>query len=170
MKGKIVAIGILATAVAVGAGVYYFSNFAYYEPVEDPTVSLTSLVSETPEEILIDEIEAIDAFSSPIRFRACFSTPMSQALLTETYEVFEAPEPRNAPPWFDCFDADAIAEGLADGSAIAFTGTRNIQFGIDRVVAVFADGRGYVWHQLNDCGEKLYDGSPASDDCPERDL
>ena len=89
-------------------------------------------------------------------------------MVTETGEIFEDAEPLTAPGWFDCFDAEAIAAELRTGTAIAFTGTRNFEYGIDRVVAITSDGRGYVWHQVNECGDKLYDGTPAGDDCPER--
>ncbi|MEM9840987.1 MAG: DUF6446 family protein [Pseudomonadota bacterium] len=168
MSGKIVSILLALVTLAVGGGVYYAQVFGYYEdqPVED--VLLTSLVSGTPEPILSERFQAIDADSSPIRYRACFTTPMSLALLTETYETFENAEPLNAPGWFDCFDARALGDELANGTAIAFTGTRNLEYGIDRVVAITSDGRGFVWHQVNECGDKLYDGTPAGDDCPER--
>ncbi|MEM6308196.1 MAG: DUF6446 family protein, partial [Pseudomonadota bacterium] len=76
---------------------------------------------------------------------------------------------RNAPNWFDCFDASQIGADLEQGTATAFTGVRNYEYGIDRVVAIYPDGRGFIWHQINDCGDKLYDGSPASADCPERE-
>ena len=39
--------------------------------------------------------------------------------------------------------------------------------GIDRIVAVAEDGRGWVWHQINRCGEVVFDGQPAPEDCPE---
>ena len=170
MSGKIVGILILLVTVAVGGGVYYAQLYGFYDEVTDQSVQLTSYVSGAPEAILFDDFEAIDAASSPIRYRACFTTTMSTAMLTETYETFEGAEPLNAPPWFDCFDAPEIGAALADGTATAFAGERNIQYGIDRVVAIFDDGRGYVWQQINECGDKLYDGSPAGDDCPEREL
>ncbi len=46
---------------------------------------------------------------------------------------------------------------------------KNIMYGVDRVVAILENGKGYVWHEINDCGEKLYDGSPVSNECPEKD-
>ena len=170
MSGKVVSVLILIAAIAMGGGAYYATVYGYYDDVDVASVELTSLVSGEPEQIIFDEFDAIDANSSPIRYRACFTTPMSTALLTETYETFDGAEPLNAPGWFDCFDAPSIADALADGSATAFTGQRNIQYGVDRVVAIFDDGRGYVWQQINDCGDKLYDGSPKGDECPEREL
>ena len=169
MSGKLVGLMILVAAAMVGAGVYYAQVFGYYEelPSDQAKVELTTYAGAL-EPILFSEFRAIDAESSPIRYRACFSTQMSQALLTETYEIYDAAEPLNAPGWFECFDAKALGAEIAAGTATAFVGQRNFEFGIDRIVAITEDGRGYVWHQVNDCGDKLYDGSPKGDQCPER--
>lgn len=156
-------------ALLVGAGVYYFQEYHYYEdatPVSGAAVELTSLVSGTPEQILAEDVQAIDANSSPIRYRACFTTSMSDALLSETYVAYDAAEPRNAPVWFECFDAAQIGEDLENGQALPFLGTENITYGIDRVVAVYPDGRGYVWHQINRCGAAKFDGKDLPDGCP----
>ena len=167
MSGKVLALGLVLITSIFGALVYYTQVYYYYETVEMSEVRLT-VVDGAPEAIIADNISALDGSSSPIRFRACFTTPMSDSMLTETYEVFEGAEPRNAPHWFDCFNSVQIGEDLEAGNATAYTGVRNIEFGIDRVVAIYPDGRGYIWHQINDCGDKLYDGSAASSDCPER--
>ena len=168
MSGKLVGLFIILASIAVGGGVYYAQVYGYYEEVALEAVELTTFQGSV-EPILFEDFEAIDADSSPIRYRACFKTPMSLALLTETYQPFEDAEPLNAPPWFDCFVADKIAKLLDNGNAIAFTGEANFEFGIDRVVAITEDGQGYVWHQVNECGDKLYDGSPAGENCPEKD-
>jgi hypothetical protein len=89
-------------------------------------------------------------------------------MLTETYVAFERPEPRNAPGWFDCFDAGAIAAALQDGTARAYLGGKNVAYGVDRIVAITEDGRGYVWHDLNECGDKAYDGTVIGEACPPR--
>jgi hypothetical protein len=117
--------------------------------------------------VLYDGFTAIDANSSPIRYRACFTTPMSHALLSETYEIYEQAEPLTAPEWFDCYDAQAIGKALEEGRALAFLGQRDVTYGVDRVVAITEDGHGYVWHQINRCGEVVFDGQPAPDDCPK---
>jgi hypothetical protein len=90
-------------------------------------------------------------------------------MLTETYVVLDNVTPRNAPDWFDCFDAAAIASELNAGTALAFIGEKNVNFGVDRIVAVSEDGRGYIWHELNDCGEKAYDGTIIGEECPQRE-
>ncbi|MFW2542506.1 DUF6446 family protein [Primorskyibacter sp. 2E107] len=172
MIGKIMAGAIVISALAFGAVVYYAQVYQYYEPVEangTTDVLLTNLVTGEPEPILYDSFTAIDADSSPIRYRACFTTTMSLPMMTETYEPYEGAEPRLAPDWFECFDAAMIGEQIDAGSALVFAGQRNIEFGIDRVVAITDDGRGYVWQEINECGDKAYDGTPLGDDCPERD-
>ena len=169
MNGKMIGGFLIAAGLAAGAGMYYLQVYAFYEDVtaEVAAIELTSVSTGAPEAILSENIEAIDADSSPLRFRACFDTPMSQAMLTETYVLTDDAVPLNAPEWFDCFDAAWIGAALEDGSALAFLGTANITYGIDRIVAITDDGRGYAWHQINVCGEEVFDGRPAPEGCPE---
>jgi hypothetical protein len=171
MNGKIVGIVIMLSAAIAGAALYYLQVYGFYQEVasEAVEVRLVSLASEQPEAILASNLQAIDADSSPIRFRACFETTSSLAMLTETYVGLDRATPRNAPGWFDCFDAVAIASELKAGTALAFLGEKNVEFGVDRVVAITEDGRGYVWHELNECGEKAYDGTIVGEECPGRD-
>ena len=161
---------MLLLAAISGAFLYYQQVYAFYDQVEftPDAVQLTNNSTGEAEPIVVSSFDAIDAESSPLRYRACFETQLSQAMLTETFVIVEDAEPRVAPDWFDCFDAEAIGAALRAGEAVAFTGTRNLEYGIDRVVAVTADGRGFVWHQVNECGDKLYDGTPAGENCPER--
>ncbi|MGH1577440.1 DUF6446 family protein [Planktotalea sp.] len=158
-------------ALAAGGAMYYLQVYAFYDEItpSGDDVQLVSLVSGEPEPILFDDFRAIDADSSPIRYRACFTTPMSHALLSETYEAVEKAEPRNAPVWFDCFDAEALGAELIEGTALTFLSHKNIAYGVDRVVAITEDGRGYAWHELNECGAKAYDGSPVGEACPPRE-
>ena len=117
-------------------------------------------------ELAASDVEAIDADSSPIRYRACFRLDRSLDDLSAEFMPYGRAEPRNAPEQFGCFDARAIGEALERGEAVAFLGVRDVQYGIDRVVAVFPDGRGYAWHQINDCGEEVFAGRPAPEGCP----
>ncbi len=160
----------MLAALIAGAAMYYLQIYAFYDevvPTGTDDVQLTSLVTGQPEPILYEDFQAIDADSSPIRYRACFTTPLSQAMLTETYQPYEGAEPLVAPGWFDCFDADEIGAALSEGTALAFMGTENHSYGIDRIVAILPDGRGFAWHQINHCGEVVFDGRPAPEDCPE---
>ena len=162
---KVLIIAMVASAVAAGAAMYYLQVYAFYEEYDAGEVVLTTLdgVAET---VVTENFRAIDSDSSPIRYRACFDMQMSVAALTETYEVYEGAEPLVAPGWFDCFDAQAIGVALEDGSAFAFMGQENVTYGVDRVVAVFPDGRAVSWHQINACGERVFDGEAAPEGCP----
>ncbi|UWQ14992.1 histidine kinase [Aliiroseovarius sp. M344] len=151
MSGKIIGIIIVVTALFAGIAIYWLQLYAFYDDVSLNTeLRMTNMVTGEPEVVLYDSFQGIDADSSPLRFRGCFTTTMSLAMLTETFESYEQATPLTAPGWFDCFDADQIGAALETGEAIAFLGERNIQDGVDRVVAVFPDGRGYAWHQLNE--------------------
>lgn len=157
-------------ALAAGFGVWYTNVYAFYDTVE-PTgedVLLTTLDGDA-EAIPVEAFEGIDADSSPIRYRACFTTTEPMEALTAAYAGYEGAEPKVAPAWFDCFDAEAVGAEIEAGRAQVFTGVRNIEWGIDRVVAITEDGRGYVWHEVNDCGAKAYDGTPLGEDCPPRE-
>jgi len=169
MNGKIIVILMLLIAVVFGAGMYYMQVYGYYYEVEanpGADVVLVSRVSGAGEPIAYDYFAAIDADSSPIRYRACFTTPLTRGDLGETYTVVEQMHPRVAPGWFDCFDAVALGAEIEAGTATTFLSVKNIHFGVDRVVAVTEDGRGYAWHELNDCGEKAYDGTVIGEECP----
>jgi hypothetical protein len=164
------AVGVIVlTAALGGAFLWYTAERAFYEPVAftpGAEIRLVPLTGDQPEAILAEGVEGIDAASSPIKFRACFTTPLSLAMLTETYRGYEGAEPLVAPSGFDCFDAAAIGRALETGEALAFLSEPNITYGIDRVVAVTGDGRGYAWHQINDCGVEVFAGRPAPEGCP----
>ncbi|KAJ54214.1 histidine kinase [Actibacterium mucosum KCTC 23349] len=167
MNGKLVAGALVSIGLIAGAAMYYLQVYGYYEPVADTgdNLRLTSIAG-VAEPVIYDNFQAIDADSSPLRYRACFTTDMSQAMLTETFQLYENPTPLTTAGWFDCYDPAAIDAALKDGTATAYLGEANIVFGIDRVVAIFDDGRGRVWHQINACGKEHYDGNPVPAGCP----
>lgn len=158
----------MLSGLIAGTALYYLQVYGFYQEIAGGDVELVSVVSEIPEPIPFDALTAIDADSSPIRYRACFTTEYSLALLSETYVLAENTTPRNAPGWFDCFDAAAIGEALENGTALAFMGQKNIHYGVDRIVTITEDGHGFVWHELNECGEKSYDGTVVGEACPTR--
>ncbi|SEN95289.1 DUF6446 family protein [Palleronia pelagia] len=167
MIGKILTVAIVLTGIVVAASVYYLQVYHFYDEVDLPAsqIALVPRGGDSAEPIPADGIQAIDANSSPIRFRACFDTTLSVDEARARFERVDAP-PLNAPGWFDCFDADAIGAALADGQGDTFLAQKNIAYGADRVVAILPDGRGFVWHQLNNCGEKAYDGTVIGEECP----
>ncbi len=167
--GKLIVGTIVIAAAAAGAFLWYTAERAYYTPVAFPSgaeIRLVPLVGGEPEAIVVAGVEGIDATSSPIKFRACFTTPLTLATLTETYRDYPGAEPLVAPKGFDCFDAAAIGGALETGEALAFLSEPNITYGIDRVVAVTSDGRGFAWNQINACGKHVFEGRPAPEGCP----
>ena len=157
MNGKLVAGFIVLTALVAGAAIYYLQEYAYYRTVDpasaEAVIRLTDLAGGV-EPMLAEGFEGVDAASSPLRFRGCFRTPMTLALLSETYVAYEAPTPLIGPKWFSCFDAKALGADLETGTALAFLSEKNIHPGVDRVVAVYPDGRAFAWHQPNETLEK----------------
>lgn len=148
-SGRLVVIAIIGITFLFGIGVWYASTRAYYERLDNVEIAL-----QRPDGTLVPlEIagaEGIDAYTSPLRFRACFRVePDSVTTLTAEAMPYDDATPLLAPGWFGCFDADAIGEAIAAGAAQAVLGVRNISQGVDRVVALYPDGRGYAWNQLN---------------------
>lgn len=169
MNGKLFAGGIVALAVIVGAAIYYLQVYGFYREVaatDGSDVQLITLADGTPAPIAYTDFRAIDADSSPIRYRACFTTPLGLDEARARFVAAPDAEPRNAPNWFDCFDADAIGAEIKAGTAVTFVAVKNIAFGVDRVVAITADGRGFTWHTLNNCGAKNFDGTVVGEACP----
>ncbi|MBN2631841.1 MAG: histidine kinase [Rhodobacteraceae bacterium] len=152
MNGKIAAWAIVISATVAGIAIYSLQVHAFYAPASvtpGQDITLTTIESGQPEPILANAVTGIDAGNSPLGYRACFTTPLTQAMLSETYVAYDGAEPGAAPGWFACFDAMAIGAALARGEALAFLSQSNIAAEIDRVVAVFPDGRAFAWHQLN---------------------
>ena len=152
MNGKVVGGFVVLSALLAGGAMYYLQEYAFYQTVAftpGDEIELTALVSGVPEPIPVTDLQGIDATSSPLRFRACFTSIVDQPTLTEAFRIYDKADPLNAPSWFDCFDAAKIGAALETGEAIAFLGQAEIAPQIDRVIAVFADGRAYAWHQVN---------------------
>jgi hypothetical protein len=163
--GKFVVILLLAAAALAGGGLWYTATRAFYAPVEGPvTISLSREGTATA--LPVENVSAIASTSSPLGFRACFSHFLD--IGTAQADPRPDPAPTIAPGWFECYDAGAVAGLIASGEARAFTAYENVAYGVDRVVALAADGRGWAWHELNDCGEKAYDGTLVGEACPDR--
>ncbi|NCU19327.1 histidine kinase [Candidatus Falkowbacteria bacterium] len=99
-------------------------------------VRLVSVVTGQPEPILAATLDAN-------RRAACLSTPLSLALLSETYRI--ADDARPTPAALPCFDAARLSADLAEGRAVAFLSDPGP--GPLRLVAVYPDGRAYAWQQ-----------------------
>lgn len=161
LTAKFVGVFLVLGAAIFGGVMYYMQVYAFYDEISADSppaydgqtgMTLVSVATGAVEPMLADDVRAIDADSSPLRFRACFTTPTSLATLTETYRVLDDGDaiPLTAPKWFDCFDAVAIGNDIDGGAAVAFMGWPDIRHGVNRVVAVYPDGRAFAWHQLTE--------------------
>jgi hypothetical protein len=147
-SGRWLVVAILGlTAIFAGAQ-WWFQTRAYYTPIETAQMVVTTLTGEV---IALEPegFQGIDAETSPLRFRACFTLDDAGLAAAGQGAPYAEATPLNAPGWFDCYDAAAIGAALQAGDARAVLGTREIRDGVDRVVALFPDGRAYAWHQLN---------------------
>ena len=160
--GKVVVIALVVVCFLGGIGIWYAQTRAFWSTV-DGTVALA--VEGVPLEAAT--VEAIASASSPLGFRACFRHGQDVPAIDAPDR--SDPAPTVAPGWFACFDAEAVAALIASGEARAFTSHHNAAYGVDRIVALAADGRGWAWHELNECGRRSYDGTPVGEECPDRD-
>lgn len=148
ISGRWLVLAILGVTAVFAAAQWWFQTRAYYAPIETADLHVTTLAGEVVP-LEPQAFEGIDAETSPLRFRACFTLDAAGLDAAGRGAAYEGPTPLNAPGWFDCFDAAAIGAALEAGGARAVLAEREIQDGVDRVVALFPDGRAYAWHQLN---------------------
>ena len=144
MRGRTLVLGFLAFVVVFVAGLVWTQFFAYYQREK----GLPALAIEG-EAVAVAGYDGLDSASSPLKLRGCFTVdPASVARLAPP----PAPRatPLNSPFWFRCFDAAALTADLASGTARAFAIGRNEPEGFDRMLAVYPDGRAFVWRQLNE--------------------
>ena len=158
--GRVAVAALALAGLAAGALLWWLQTRAYYdEPVRRSEVVLTL---DGREVALAAEGTSIDAASSPLRYRACFALAEP---LAGTPAAPEFASPTVAPGWFDCFDADAIGADLEAGRALAVLGRADVEYGIDRIAAIYPDGQGRAWHQINRCGRAVFDGEPVPPGC-----
>jgi hypothetical protein len=121
---------------------------AISEPDEEKVttgINLLPYAATQAEPIQVDGLIAVAKQADPLSFHGCFTTPLSFGLLTETYQTYEPPMP--AASNLPCFQSVKLQADLIEGVALAFIGDQNIHPGIDRVIAVYEDGRAFAWHQ-----------------------
>ena len=158
MNGKSIAGFLVLTAAVAGAVLWYTSNHAFYN--ELPQQRMIELGGQAHP---IEGFEGIDATSSPIKLRACFRI---QGDISKDFPSRDDAIPLVAPPWFECFDAERIHQDLRADRARALIANTNTPFGFDRYVAIYPDGRGYMWRQMNECGKRHFDGKQMPEGCP----
>ena len=142
MNGRLFMSLFVGFALIFGAALWYFQLYAYYEEVE----GLES-IEVAGREIPVSDYRGIDADTSPNKLRGCFTVD-PDALVDAP--PGPDPDPLIAPDWFDCFDAETLARDLQAGRAVAYlaadeTPEGAVEYEILRFVAVYPDGRGYLW-------------------------
>ncbi|MEZ5724531.1 MAG: DUF6446 family protein [Paracoccaceae bacterium] len=149
--GKILASMIVLSALLTGLAVYYLQVYGFYAPLDEQAgaaeIHATAADME-PVPLAVSEFRGIDADSSPLRYRACFRLEDAAALATA--QPYDGATPLVGPRWFSCFSAKALTGDLESGAAVAYLGQPNVHPGVDRVIAVYPDGRAFAWHQMND--------------------
>lgn len=147
-SGRLVAIAIVAVTALFAAVLWYAQTRAYFETLDQADLSVTMATGEQAGLVHFD-FQGIDAASSPLRFRGCFTLDAAGLALATKAARHPDPTPLIAPDWFTCFDAERLTADLVAGAATAVMSMPEIHRGVDRVIAVYPDGRAYVWHQLN---------------------
>lgn len=152
--GKLMAGFLVLSGVVAGAGVWYAQVYAYYHDI-DPAEGAAALRITDPDGAVLPlnatGFRGVDSGSSPLRYRACFTAPRTEF---DAARIYDKPTPLVGPRWLDCYDAGALTQDLQSGAADAYLSQSNIRPGVDRVIAVYPDGRAFVWHQLNDSAEE----------------
>ena len=141
---------LLLVAVLTGAAIWYLQVYGFYEEVDEITGAsemVVTLPDGATRQVTVEGFRAIDAQSSPIRWRACFTLDPAQVADAAPYE---GATPLNGPNWFKCYSARAMTADLESGAAKAVLGQAEIRPDVDRVIVVYPDGRAFAWHQLND--------------------
>ncbi len=141
MGGKYIVIPLLLFAVFFGAILFYFQEYAFYEKIYGiKSVKVSNKV------ISVSNYIGIDSETSGLKLRGCFDVDVSDF---NNFDIYDGATPLKAPFWFECFDYKELQIALNEKLASAFLAEVNEKDGIDRVIAVFADGKAYQWRQLN---------------------
>ena len=140
VTGRALLVGMGLALVVFAAALWWFQTRAWYEEVTG-----VEAVIVDGREVPVTDWRGIDAASSPIKLRACFR--LDPEALADA-PVAEAPTPLIAPDWFECFDAGALTEALEAGEARAVRAAADEFEATERVIAVYPDGRAFMWRQL----------------------
>jgi hypothetical protein len=139
MNGRRLVVAFLALVAIFAVALVYFQVFAFYERTDGPG----ALALPVP----VAAWEGIDAPTSPLKLRACFETDPAAAA---TLEPAPDAAPLNPPFWFRCFESGGLTEDLDAGRASAYAVARDVPDGFDLMLAVYPDGRAFLWRQLNE--------------------
>lgn len=140
MKGRPLVIGFLVFLAIFAGALIYYQFYAFYDRTDRyPPLEIDGAL------VALEGYEGISAVSSPLKLRGCFHVdPQAVAALP----VAEDPTPLTPPPWFRCFDVESLQKAIDGGDATAYLLAAEAPEGFDVMLAVYPDGRGYLWRQL----------------------
>ena len=141
MSGRFLVVGLLGFTTFFAIFLYYFQVFAYYQtsaPLDYVTIQGTR--------VPVTRYIGIDSKTSGLKLRGCFFTDPTKFV---DFEIHKKATPLSAPFWFNCFESGSIQRALDAGDAKAYLAVENEKDGIDRVVAIYPNGMGFQWRQLN---------------------
>ena len=143
MKGRTLLIGGgIFLAIFTGA-LWYFQVYAFYKELPAQPVVLGDKAYESV------SWDGIDGTSSPLKRRVCLTvSPEQSGEISAALEPSEDAEPLLAPKWFECFDAKQLSRDLKAQKAVAGIVAVGVADGVDEYLAIYPDGRGYIWRQL----------------------
>jgi hypothetical protein len=169
MSGNIFVVLLISFSLIFGLTLWYFQNYAYYEKnsLNNMTMTLSNSGSEEP--VKFNNIQSINSQTSPLKFRSCFKLKSSSSNSLDKYLPYEKATPLRAPRWFKCFNVEKITSDLKLGLAKSYLSKENIEFGIDRVIAVYPNGLAFSWHQINDCGLASFAGDALPKNCTKKE-
>ncbi|MEM9716663.1 MAG: DUF6446 family protein [Pseudomonadota bacterium] len=150
--------GLMVAALAIGGGIWYSSTVGSYERISGITA-----VPVSGEMRAVSNYQGLDGDSSPLKLRGCFDADWAFQGATENNAIATA---LVTPGWFDCFDDEALNADIDAGIASVLISEENIPFGFTTYIAHYADGRGYLWREINACGTAQFAGDPLPLDCP----
>ena len=134
--------GLVAFTLIFAAFLWYAQFYAYYNEVEGLTE-----VSVEGHNIEVSNYHGLDGSSSGLKLRGCFVVDPADFA---NVAVAVAPVPTTPPGWFDCFQTEQLTNDVNNGVAIAYMAAQEDMDGLDRLIAVYPDGRAFMWRQLND--------------------
>lgn len=159
MSGRKLMSGLLIFCAIFGAALWYFQTRAYYREVSSVTE-----VFAYGDAFPVQDYQGIDADTSPLKMRACFTVAWDY---WPSDEFAAIAEPLKAPGWFGCFDARTLKTDIDAGKASVILAGENDPFGFHRFIAQYEDGRAFMWRQINACGDAKFSGDTLPEGCEE---
>ena len=158
MKGSVLISILLIITGAMGIGLWYTIEKAYYVNIIDVNeINVAGTLRD------VKDYNGIDAETSPLKLRACFNVDWEYNLNSDYKNIAT---PLIAPKAFNCFDAKKIGADIQAENASVILADVNVPFGFDKYIVQYPNGKSYMWRQINECGKAHFAGDPLPLGCP----